>query len=196
MTKRTFLEFFAGGGMARAGLGESWRCLFANDFDPKKVCTYETNWGVGDIRREDVARLTVADLPAAVVDLAWASFPCQDLSLAGNYRGLGREQDNAPTRSGTFWPFWKLMRGLVEASRAPRTIVLENVYGCLTSHGGRDFAAIAAALTELDYRFGAAVIDAVHFVPQSRPRVFFIAFRGDRSTPASLSAEGPQPSWH
>src|SRR5208283_775397 len=126
--------------------------------DGKKVATYEANWGSGDIRHADVASLTLADLPAAAVDLAWASFPCQDLSLAGGYRGLGREQDNAKTRSGTFWPFWRLMRSLVEAGRAPHAIVLENVYGCLTSRGGKDFAAIAAALSDAGYRFGAAVI--------------------------------------
>ena len=183
MTQFTFVEFFAGGGMARAGLGDTWRCLFANDVDQKKVATYEANWGSGDIRQADVASLTLADLPGTVVDLAWASFPCQDLSLAGGYRGLGGERDNARTRSGTFWPFWKLMRGLVEAGRAPRTIVLENVYGCLTSHGGRDFAAIAAALADADYRFGAAVINASHFVPQSRPRVFFVAVAGERNHP-------------
>ena len=108
----------------------------------------------------------------------------------------GRERDKVTTRSGTFWPFWKLIRGLAQEGRAPRAIVLENVYGCLTSHEGRDFAAIASALTELDYRFGAAVIDAVHFVPQSRPRVFFIAFRGDQPIPTSLIADGPQASWH
>ena len=140
--------------------------------------------------------LALSDLPAHAVDLAWASFPCQDLSLAGSYRGLGRERDKVATRSGTFWPFWKLIRGLAQDGRAPRAIVLENVYGCLTSHEGRDFAAIASALTDLDYRFGAAVIDAVHFVPQSRPRVFFIAFRGDQPIPTSLIAEGPQASWH
>ena len=161
-----------------------------------KVETYEANWGAGDIKHQDVAALTLSDLPAHAVDLAWASFPCQDLSLAGSYRGLGRERDKVTTRSGTFWPFWKLIRGLAQEGRAPRAIVLENVYGCLTSHEGRDFAAIASALTELDYRFGAAVIDAVHFVPQSRPRVFFIAFRGDQPIPASLIAEGPQASWH
>jgi DNA (cytosine-5)-methyltransferase 1 len=33
MRKLTFYEFFAGGGMARAGLGEDWQCLFANDFN-------------------------------------------------------------------------------------------------------------------------------------------------------------------
>ena len=31
-----FYEFFAGGGMVRAGLGPGWSCLFANDIDPKK----------------------------------------------------------------------------------------------------------------------------------------------------------------
>jgi DNA (cytosine-5)-methyltransferase 1 len=196
MAKRTYLEFFAGGGMARAGLGESWRCLFANDFDQMKVQTYEANWGAGDIKHADVASLTLSDLPPHAVDLAWASFPCQDLSLAGSYRGLGRERDKVATRSGTFWPFWKLIRGLAQDGRAPRAIVLENVYGCLTSHEGKDFAALASALTELGYRFGTAVIDAAHFVPQSRPRVFFIAFRGDQPIPACLIAEGPQASWH
>jgi DNA (cytosine-5)-methyltransferase 1 len=196
MAKPTYLEFFAGGGMARAGLGESWRCLFANDFDRMKVETYEANWGAGDIKHQDVASLTLSDLPPHPVDLAWASFPCQDLSLAGSNRGLGRERDKVTTRSGTFWPFWKLIRSLAQEERAPRAIVLENVYGCLTSHEGRDFAALASALTELGYRFGAAVIDAVRFVPQSRPRVFFIAFRGDQPIPTSLIAEGPQASWH
>jgi DNA (cytosine-5)-methyltransferase 1 len=196
MTKRTFLEFFAGGGMARAGLGESWRCLFANDFDRMKVATYEANWGLSDIRRADVASLALSDLPAQAVDLVWASFPCQDLSLAGGYRGLGSERDKAATRSGTFWPFWNLMRELAQDGRAPRAIVLENVYGCLTSRDGKDFAAIALALAESAYRFGAAVIDAAHFVPQSRPRVFFIAFRSSEVIPVSRIAEGPHETWH
>jgi len=196
MTQFTFAEFFAGGGMARAGLGDSWRCLFANDFAEQKVLTYQANYGVRDIKHADVASLTPADLPAQSIDLAWASFPCQDLSLAGGYRGLGRERDNAPTRSGTFWPFWNLMRGLVVSERAPRTIVLENVYGCLTSHGGKDFAAIASALADSEYKFGAAVINASHFVPQSRPRVFFIAVRKDAAIPGTLLAAGPQPGWH
>jgi DNA (cytosine-5)-methyltransferase 1 len=160
------------------------------------VETYEANSGTGDIRLKDVASLVLSDLPAHAADLVWASFPCQDLSLAGSYRGLGRERDKVATRSGTFWPFWKLIRGLAQDGRAPRAIVLENVYGCLTSHEGKDFASIASALAEFDYRFGAAVIDAVHFVPQSRPRVFFMAFRGDQGILASLIAEGPQESWH
>ena len=182
----TFLEFFAGGGMARAGLGESWRCVFANDFDAMKVAAYVRNYGDADIKLEDVAKLRLNDLPMAPSDLAWASFPCQDLSLAGEFKGLGPERDEALTRSGSFWPFWKLVRGLAEAGRSPRTIVLENVYGCLKSRGGKDFAAIGSALSSSDYRFGAIVINASRFVPQSRPRVFFIAIERN---------EEPPPNW-
>ena len=81
-----FYEFFAGGGMVRAGLGPSWSCLFANDFDPKKAASYAANWGVGQLRIENVANLTVNDL-AGSADLAWASFPCQDLSPRWRWRG-------------------------------------------------------------------------------------------------------------
>ena len=188
--KLTFLEFFAGGGMARAGLGSTWRCSFANDFDEMKVETYRANWGADDIKHGDVSKLKLADLPPGTPDLAWASFPCQDLSLAGDYRGLGRERDDVLTRSGTFWPFWKLIRALVKEGRAPRTIVLENVYGALTSHGGMDFAALGSALSRSGYRFGAVVINASEFVPQSRPRVFFIALRQGEPLPSSLTLDG------
>ena len=195
-SKYTFLEFFAGGGMARAGLGDAWRCLFANDFDAMKVATYAANWGADDITLKDIAKLSLADLPKTAVDLAWASFPCQDLSLAGEYRGLGRESDRARTRSGTFWPFWRLMRQLVDGDRAPRLIVLENVYGCLTSHGGRDFSAIAAAIADAGYRFGAVIINAALFVPQSRARVFFIAVRHGLLLPGALALDAPDMDWH
>ena len=190
----TFYEFFAGGGMANAGLGAGWRCTFANDFDPMKARTYTENWGGDHLVCGDVAKLTTADLPGRA-DLAWASFPCQDLSLAGDYAGLGRACAVVATRSGTFWPFWGLMRTLRQERRAPSVIVLENVYGALTSHGGRDFAAIGAALSGAGYVFGAFVVDAVHFVPQSRPRVFFIAFAGD-AIPSGLTGPVPDPLWH
>ena len=47
---RSFYEFFAGGGMVRAGLGPKWRCLFANDFDHKKEQSYCKNWGDADLK--------------------------------------------------------------------------------------------------------------------------------------------------
>lgn len=185
----TFYEFFAGGGMARAGLGLRWQCLFANDFDFKKSATYTDNWGVGSMVTKDVAKLDLKEIPGRA-DLIWASFPCQDLSLAG--MGAGLKGD----RSGTFWPFWELVKGLNEKKRGPKLIVLENVTGTLTSHGGKDFTAIADALAEDDYRFGAIVMDAVDFVPQSRPRLFIIAVAKGMRVPEELLSMDATMLWH
>ena len=185
----SYYEFFAGGGMARAGVGSHWTCLFANEIDPKKALSYATNWGEQQVLVKDVAHLKLSELPG-IADLVWASFPCQDLSLAG--MGAGLDGD----RSGTFWPFWNLVKALRVEKRAPRMIVLENVKGALTSHGGRDFAAIGAALTNADYRFGAMLIDAVHFLPQSRPRLFVIAIDKSTTVPDELVADQIVEKWH
>ena len=184
-----FYEFFAGGGMVRAGFGTHWSCLFANDIDPKKASIYSRNWGGSELRVTDISALKAAELPG-YADLAWASFPCQDLSLAGSGAGLRGE------RSGTFWPFWNLIKALSEEGRAPPIVVLENVCGALTSHGGKDFAVIGEAITGEGYRFGALVIDAVRFVPQSRPRLFIVAVSEKRPIPASLVSVAPDRQWH
>lgn len=185
-----FYEFFAGGGMVRAGLGaQAWHCNFANDFDHKKGAVYKRNWGEGALKVGDVRELTPVDLPGQA-DLAWASFPCQDLSLAGGGAGLKGD------RSGTFWPFWRLMKGLISEGRAPRILALENVCGTLTSRGGKDFAAICAALHDADYTVGAIVIDAAHFVPQSRPRLFIIGVHKDLPISKDLVWVGPTAPWH
>ena len=169
---RPFYEFFAGGGMARLGLGEAWTCAFANDFDPVKAATYRANFADAGahFREGDVWALSADDLPGRA-DLAWASSPCQDFSLAGGRAGL------AGGRSSAFFGFWRLMEQLDDDGRAPRIIVIENVGGLLTSHGGADFAALGAALSGRGYRFGALEIDAAAVLPQSRPRVFVIATR-------------------
>lgn len=175
--------------MARAGLGSNWKCLFANDFDQKKCEAYCANWGDGEMVTRDVGKIVLSEIKGSA-DLVWASFPCQDLSLAGSGAGL------KGVRSGTFWPFWKLVKGLVGETRAPRVIVLENVYGTLTSHGGKDFSAICAALQGSGYRYGAMIMDAVDFVPQSRPRLFVVAVQGDIEIPEVQRADGPSDEWH
>jgi DNA (cytosine-5)-methyltransferase 1 len=185
-----FYEFFAGAGMARAGLGPAWTCLLANDLDAKKGAAYAANWGGGaELRVADIHDLTVADLPGHA-DLAWGSFPCQDLSLAGDRAGLRGE------RSGTFYPFWDLMRGLAREGRAPRIIALENVCGALTSHGGADFAIICETFAAAGYRYGALVIDAALFTPQSRPRLFLIGVRADVAIAPSLVCAEPSDLFH
>ncbi|HEV7890338.1 MAG TPA: DNA cytosine methyltransferase [Pyrinomonadaceae bacterium] len=186
-----FYEFFAGGGMARLGLGPSWRCVFANDNDLKKAECYRARFGVEQrLIVDDIENLSVQTLPNGRADLAWASFPCQDLSLAGAGAGLKGE------RSGTFWPFWRLMQGLRREGRAPRAIVLENVYGAITSHEGRDLAVIGEELAAGGYRFGPLMIDAARFLPQSRPRLFVVAFDTSVKTPDDLLGSAPVDEWH
>lgn len=175
--------------MVRAGLGKDWQCLFANDFDHKKSAAYRRNWGDGELLTGDVRAVTAAHLPGRA-NLVWGSFPCQDLSLAGAGAGLRGE------RSGTFWPFWDVVKSLIADGRAPEIIALENVTGMLHSHDGKDFAAICSAFHQAGYRFGAMVIDAALFVPQSRPRLFIIGIRRDRRTPESIHRHTPSPLWH
>ena len=184
-----FYEFFAGGGMARCGLGPRWNCLLANDCDPKKTRAYAQNWGSDHLFECDVAALKTFQLPG-YADLIWASFPCQDLSLAG--RGAGFSGG----RSAAFWPFWELVKDLSAGNRRPKAIVLENVYGMLTSNGGQDFRLVCEALSEQGYRFGAVLIDAAHFVPQSRPRLFIIACDKDVLEPNQLTDARPVLPWH
>lgn len=179
-------EFFAGGGLARLGLEPDFRCVFANDIDPAKAAAYRRAFGDGEMREGDIWQLSPIELPGAAA-LAWASFPCQDLSLAGERRGL-----SAP-RSGAFWGFHQLIQHLVDASRAPAVLALENVAGLLSSHDGADFAALIQALDDLGYRAGALEIDAALFTPQSRPRLFVIAAR---RVPAHLIASAPSEPFH
>ena len=177
----TFLEFFAGGGMARLGLGDSWRCLFANDIDPQKCASYRANFGPEIIER-DVGAIAPQDLPKTKADLAWGSFPCQDLSLAGARGGIKAR------RSGAFFQFWRLIEALGNDGRSPRMVVLENVVGLLSSNNGRDFQIICEQLAASGYRVSALIIDAKAFTPQSRPRLFILGVDATVSLTGSASA--------
>jgi DNA (cytosine-5)-methyltransferase 1 len=189
--RHPWYEFFAGGGMARLGLGErNWECTFANDICEKKAAAYRAAFkSAHELRVSDIAGLTTNDLPGNP-SLAWASFPCQDLSLAGNGAGL------SGSRSGTFKPFWTLIEQLSLEDRAPRVVVLENVTGAITSHGGKDFRTILNCMTGTGYRPGALVIDAVHFLPHSRPRLFIVGLRSDITPPNKLISASPVAPWH
>jgi len=148
-------------------LDTNWNCLFANDIDPEKARAFRTNNDGEVFHLADINTLTTNNLPGHA-DLAWASFPCQDLSLAGPGIGLQGK------RSGTFWAFWRLMEALNDEKRTPAIITLENVPGLITSNQGRDFSAIVTAMASLDYRIMPVIIDAAQFAPQSRPRLFMI----------------------
>lgn len=185
-----FYEFFAGGGMARLGLGPDWTCLFANEIASKKAAYYRRNFGDGgELCVADICTLDAGDLPGNA-DLAWASFPCQDLSLAGTGAGL------KGARSGTFWAFLGLIEKLAASGRIVPVLAIENVVGLLTSHGGADFTTLVQGLMKANYRTGAIVIDAADFLPQSRPRLFIVAVHKDLQIPAKLLSPLPDNHYH
>jgi DNA (cytosine-5)-methyltransferase 1 len=189
MRQFTYYEFFAGGGMVSAALGDRWRRLFANDVDPEKAAAFAANWGADSLMVRDVRAVTPADLPGRP-DLVWASSPCQDLSLGG--RGAGFDG----ARSAAFLPFWALVEALGAEGRAPRIVAFENVYGALVSRGGRDLRVVAEAFRRGGYRFGAAVLDAAAFLPQSRPRLFVVGLGRELAPPPEVVATAPEPDRH
>ena len=177
-------EFFAGGGLAGLGLS-GFSIGLANDIDAMKAAAFRANHPDIPMYQADVWSLSTGDLPG-MPDLCWASSPCQDLSLAGARAGL------EGVRSGAFWGFWRLIRGLDAEGRAPPIIVVENVAGLLTSGGGADFAAVCAAMVDAGYRVGALEMDAALWLPQSRPRLFIVGMRGV----AGPTVAGPVAPFH
>lgn len=164
----TALEFFAGSGLVGLGLAPEFETLWANDNCAKKRDVYVANHPSDKFHLGDIQDVKGRDLPAA--DLAWASFPCQDLSLAGNLGGM-----KAGTRSGLFWEWIRVLQELGEQGKRPPILVAENVVGFVVADQGKHFKLAYRALRDLDYRVGAVVIDAKAFVPQSRPRAFIVA---------------------
>ncbi|MBX9642354.1 MAG: DNA (cytosine-5-)-methyltransferase, partial [Mycobacteriaceae bacterium] len=168
-SKPKAIEFFAGIGLARMGLEKAgFQVTWANDYEPDKRDMYVGQFGESKDHQfilGDVAKIKETDLPTDAA-LAWASSPCTDLSLAGARAGLaGRE-------SGAFWGFIEVMRILRHT--LPEVVVLENVTGLATSHGGDDLAAAIRAFNELGYSVDVLALDARRFVPQSRPRMFVV----------------------
>lgn len=167
LPKRTFIEFFAGIGLMRIGLEkQNWSVEFANDIDPDKQEMYKFHFGETDNHfvLGDIHKLSVEQVPAAT--LATASFPCNDLSLAGGRNGLCGQHSSA------LWGFTNILEKM--GDRKPPLVLLENVTGFLTSHRGEDFKRALLELNRLGYTVDAIILDASRFVSQSRQRLFVI----------------------
>lgn len=170
--KKTFSEFFAGIGLIRIGLENAgWKVCFSNDIDPVKAKLYKANYEDKQDKfcLSDIHKLSPEDIPS--VTLATASFPCTDLSLAGRRVGLHGSQSSA------YWGFIKILEDL--DSRRPPIILIENVVGFLSSNNGSDLREALKALNDLGYFIDIFIINASHFVPQSRLRLFIVAKQRD-----------------
>ncbi len=175
------IDFFAGSGLVTAALKPNFSVVWANDICEKKAHVYRSNHQDYHFILEPIERLTGGNLPTAA--LSWASFPCQDLSLAGNMEGI-----ESP-RSGLVWHWLRVMD---EMATRPPIVVAENVTGLVSAEKGKHYRQLHQSLLQRDYRVGAMIIDAAHWVPQSRPRVFVV---GVQKSVLTDGLEDAWPSW-
>lgn len=160
------LEFFAGIGLARAGMEKAGiDVVWANDIDEAKCALYRSQWGDEHICNADVFDINIKSIPCS--DIAWASSPCTDVSLAGKRGGLveGRQ-------SSAFFGFTEALEKLGE--KKPKAVVLENVCGLASSNAGNDFRIVVETFNELGYSVDAFELNARRWLPQSRPRMFVV----------------------
>ena len=176
----SMLEFFAGSGLVAYGLRGMFAPVWANDISEQKAAVYEANFGGENFELNDIQNIRGSELPFA--HLSWASFPCQDLSLAGSLAGIHA------SRSGLVWEW---LRVLDEMDKKPKILALENVTGLLSTNDGKNYRALHMALVERGYNCGAIVLNASYFVPQSRPRVFIMAVDKDCQVPSELQSDSP-----
>ena len=157
---------FCGNWARSHGAGACWLGGFlSNDIAPEKLAIYRDNFSSEEFLLGDIVKLEADRIPE--ISLATASFPCIDLSLAGNRSGLNG------THSSAYWHFYRVLKEM--GARRPMCILLENVVGLLSSNGGHDLRSILVSLNKLGYANDILMVDAVHFVPQSRERLFVIA---------------------
>lgn len=163
----TVAEYFAGIGLIRMGLEPcGWRVVFANDLSEKKYEMYRSffpNEGHHYVVR-DIFHIDPSCVP--MTTLATCSFPCIDLSLAGNMGGINGDHSSA------FWGFTRILNAQGEES--PPLVLVENVPGWLYSNNGTDFRVTIQALNELGYACDVFTLNALRFTPQSRLRIFVV----------------------
>lgn len=126
------------------------------------------------------------DWPDVSIDLLCGGTPCQSFSVAGLRKGLDDPRGNL-----------MLTFGAIAAKYRPKWLVWENVYGVLSSNGGRDFGSFLGLLGVLGYGFAYRVLDAQYFgVAQRRRRVFVVGCLGDWRSAAAVLFERHSLSGH
>lgn len=170
------IELFAGIGAQRQALkdlGIEHEAIVC-EIDPHAYRAYCAIHGdtpnLGDITK--VERL----LPC---DLLTYSFPCQDLSVAGNKRGMSR---GTGTRSSLLWEVERLLKVAQEHGELPDCLLMENVDAILNKKNLGDFREWVSILSSMGYRSAYRVLNAKDFgIPQNRRRCFMIS-RRDRGS--------------
>ncbi len=170
-----FIDLFAGVGGTRLGMESiGGKCIWTSEWDKHSQKTYANNFPNEHAIHGDIREAQAKDIPK--FDLLVGGFPCQPFSIAGvsKKNSLGTPHGFECKTQGTL--FFDVAR--IIAHHRPAVFVLENVKNLLRHRKGETFEIILETLEdELGYEVHYKVIDAKHFVPQHRERVFIVGFR-------------------
>ena len=165
-------SFFAGVGGIDKGFEKNklFKVVYANEFDPYPVRTYELNSKL-KVDCRDIREVKAEEIPD--FDVLLAGFPCQAFSVAGNRKGFEDEKGR-----GTL--FFELIR--IIKDKKPEIVFLENVKNLVGHDGGNTFRVIREALEDNGYLVSPMVMNAMEYgnVPQNRERIYIVCFREEK----------------
>ena len=166
MNKVKFVDLFAGiGGFHLALKNTNSECVFASEWDKKCQEVYEKNFNIKP--NGDITLINAKDIPPH--DLLCAGFPCQAFSISG--KRLGFEE----TRGTLFFDVARIVK-----FHKPKVVFLENVKNFLTHDNGKTINVVKSTLEKLNYNVFYSILNSSDYgVPQSRARIYIVAFRKD-----------------
>lgn len=120
----------------------------------------------------DISKVDVDDIPD--IDLMTYSFPCQDISIAGDLAGFGKDSG---TRSSLLWEANRVIE-----HKLPKYLLMENVKNLVGKRFMGDFEEWIKHLEGIGYTNYWEVLNAKDYgVPQNRERVFMVSILGEHN---------------
>lgn len=172
----TFIDLFSGIGGFRAGMELAGHtCLGHCEIDKFAYASYISMHKPqkGEWYAKDIKDVQANEIPKA--DCWCFGFPCKDISIAGQKRGLRGNHSNL------FYTVTRLIADIKEQDKPPY-LFIENVKNLLSINRGFDFAKILFELDEIGYDTEWCVLNSRAVVPQNRDRIYIIGHLRGRGT--------------
>ena len=136
-------------------------------FAVKSYCpihNVEENKNLGDVKNIKTEDLKEVDF------MTWG-FPCQDISIAGNLKGI----EEGKTRSGLYFEGYRILKDVM-----PKVSIIENVKNLTSKRFREKFVKILKDIEDAGYNNYWRILNAKDYgVPQNRERVFVVSIRKD-----------------
>lgn len=118
----------------------------------------------------DISQIDWAEVPD--FDLFTWSFPCTDISIAGDQKGF---EEGSGTASSLAWECLKAIK-----AKRPKYLLMENVAQLVSKKNLALFDKLRGAISSLGYDNYTEILNAKDYgVAQNRPRVFMVSVRRD-----------------